>query len=97
MIGRYYFVYIATNKLNSVLYTGVTNDLVKRGFQHKTGVGSKFTSKYKITKIIYYEALLDINEAIKREKQIKNLVRRKKIDLINHMNPEWKDLLDKLD
>jgi len=81
-----------TNYANNVLYTGVTNDLVRRVYEYKTDIGSKFTSKYRITKLVYYEVSSDIKEAIKREKQIKNLVRRKKTSLINTFNPNWKDL-----
>lgn len=87
-----YFVYIETNYTNTVLYTGITNDLIKRTFQHKSGIGSTFTTKYNVSKLIYYEIHQDVSEAIKREKQIKNLVRKKKIDLIHEMNPYLKDL-----
>jgi len=89
---RQSFVYIATNKLNTVFYTGVTSDLIKRGYQHKNGFGSTFTSKYKINKIVYYEIFNDINEAINREKQIKGGSRKKKIELIKSINPGFKDL-----
>jgi putative endonuclease len=81
-----------SNKNNTVLYTGVTNDLRRRVTEHKSSEGSKFTSKYKITKLVYYECGSDINAAIEREKQIKAGSRQKKIDLINKINPEWKDL-----
>ena len=73
-----YCVYIMTNKFNSVLYTGVTNDLRRRVAEHKAGKGSKFTSKYKITKLVYYECGSDIYAAIDREKQIKGGSRQKK-------------------
>ena len=87
------FVYILTNANNTVLYTGVTSDLPGRVSQHltKKHPGS-FTSKYNICKLVYYERLDTIGEAIKREKQIKGGSRKKKIELINGMNPEWGDL-----
>jgi len=85
-----------TNKYNTVLYTGVTNNLQRRVWEHKTGVGSEFASKYRITKLIYYEVTDSINSAIIREKQIKGGSRQRKIDLINSLNPEWKDLSETL-
>jgi putative endonuclease len=85
-----------TNKSNSVLYTGVTNDLRRRVTEHKAGKGSKFTSKYKITKLVYYECGSDISAALEREKQIKGGSRQKKIDLINSMNQGWENLFDEL-
>ena len=91
-----YCVYIMTNKRNTVLYTGVTNNLRRRVIEHKTGKGGKFTSKYKITKLLFYECGDDIHAAIDREKQIKGGSRQNKINLINEMNPEWKDLFDQL-
>jgi putative endonuclease len=74
------------------LYTGVTSDIAGRIYQHKDGTGSKFTSKYKIDRLVYYEEFSYIEEAIAREKQIKGWVRRKKIDLIESTNPTWDDL-----
>jgi len=85
-----------TNKNNTVLYTGVTNDLLRRIAEHKAGKGGLFTSKYKIIKLVYYECGDDVNAAIDREKQIKGGSRQNKIDLINSMNPAWKDLYDAL-
>ncbi len=81
---------------NIVLYTGLTNNLHKRVIEHRTGQGGKFTSKYKIIKLVYYECGDDINAAIDREKQIKGGSRQSKIDLINEINPEWSDLIDDL-
>lgn len=90
-----YYVYIMTNKTNTVLYTGVTNDLSRRAFEHKNGLNeNSFTARYKVGKLVYYEITSDINSAIMREKQIKNLLRKKKEVLINQINPEWKDLLE---
>jgi putative endonuclease len=85
-----------TNIHNIVLYTGVTNDLKCRVSQHKTGKGGAFTSKYKLTKLVYFEVTNDVNMAIWREKQIKAGSRQKKIDLINSLNPDWIDLYDEI-
>ena len=88
-----YYVYIMTNRKNSVLYTGVTNDLEVRVWQHKNNVNPKsFTARYNINKLVYFEDYQSIVDAIHREKQIKVGSRKKKIDLINGMNPDWKDL-----
>ncbi len=87
-----YYVYILTNKTKTVLYTGVTNNLERRLYEHKQKLIEGFTSRYHVDKLIYYETTSDINSAIAREKQIKNLVRRKKEALISAMNPEWKEL-----
>ena len=94
MSKKQYFVYIMTNTHNTVLYTGVTNDLHRRVLEHRTGKGGLFTKKYNVTKLVYYESGDDINIAIFREKQIKAGSRQKKIDLINSLNPEWKDLIE---
>ena len=84
-----------TNFKNTVLYTGVTNDLIRRVFEHKSGIDPKsFTSKYNITKLVYFESFHTIQEAIAREKQIKGGSRKKKEDLIKSLNPEWKDLFE---
>jgi putative endonuclease len=87
-----YYVYIMTNQHNTVLYTGVTNDLWKRVSQHKLKLLPGFTSKYNINKLVYYEMFDDVNAAIAREKQIKAGSRLKKVDLLSAMNPEWKEL-----
>lgn len=93
MEERCFYVYINTNKSNRVLYTGITNNLLNRIFQHKTKANKdSFTAKYNVNKLVYYEIYHDINGAITREKQIKNLVRRKKIEMIEKFNSEWKDL-----
>jgi len=81
-----------TNKYNTVLYTGVTNNLVRRVYEHKTKRGGAFTAKYNTTKLVFYEITTDVNAAIAREKQIKAGSRAKKLKLIEGMNPEWKDL-----
>jgi putative endonuclease len=93
---RQYYVYILANVHHTVLYTGVTNHLQRRVLEHKDGKGSEFTKKYHVTKLVYYEAGDDINVAIAREKQIKAGSRNKKIELINSLNPEWKDLSEEM-
>ena len=80
-----------TNK-SKTLYTGVTNDLIRRVYEHKNHLVKGFTDKYNITKLVYYEATNDVKSAIEREKQIKGWLRIKKINLIESINPEWKDL-----
>ena len=87
-----YFVYILTNKTNKVLYTGVTNNLYRRLYEHKNHLVDGFSSKYNTTKIVYYEVSESIESAIAREKQIKSYRRDKKIALINELNSERKDL-----
>ncbi len=97
MNQKHYYVYILTNKSNKVLYTGITSDLLRRGFQHKEKQDrSSFTAKYNVNKLVYFEEYRDVNDAIAREKQIKNLQRRKKVELIGKMNPGWKDLAEGL-
>jgi putative endonuclease len=88
---RFYYVYIMTNR-SRTLYTGVTSKLEKRVFEHKHGIKSGFTSRYKIERLVYLERFGDVHAAIGREKQIKGLLRVKKMALIVSMNPEWKDL-----
>ena len=88
-------IYIMTNKNNTVLYTGVTSNLIKRVQEHKTKVHPKsFTARYNICKLVYYEGFHRIEDAIAREKQIKAGSRKKKISLIESINPEWKDLYE---
>ncbi len=96
MPNRQSYVYLLTNKYNTVLYTGVTSDLKKRVWQHKEKLVEGFTQKYHIDKLVYYEVFVDIRDAIAREKQIKGGSRQKKVDLIQGMNPEWRDLYDEL-
>ena len=91
---KQYYVYIMTNKNNTVLYTGVTNDLVRRIYEHKEKLVPGFTKKYNITKLVYYEVCEDVEQAISREKKIKGGSRAKKIVLINGMNKQWKDLYE---
>jgi len=87
-----YFVYILTNEFNTTLYVGVTNDLLRRITEHQSDAISGFTKKYRLHKLVYFELTSDISEAIFREKQLKAGSRKKKIDLVNSVNPEWKDL-----
>ncbi len=91
-VGRQYCVYIMTNVNNTVLYTGVTNNLERRVYEHKHGLGSSFTKKYNLHKLLYFEVSDNVHFAIEREKQIKGGSRNKKIELINGLNPNWKDL-----
>jgi len=88
-----YFVYIMTTRKNTVLYTGVTRDLLTRDWQHKQKMADGFTKRYNVTKLVYFEAYKDIHEAIRREKCIKKWKREWKIQLIEQMNPEWRDLI----
>jgi putative endonuclease len=94
MSDRQYCVYIMTNTHNTVLYTGVTNELQRRVLEHRAGKGSGFTKKYNLTKLVYIESGDDIRAAITREKQIKAGSRKKKVALIESLNPEWKDLFE---
>ncbi len=93
-MNEQYYVYVMTNKHNTVLYTGVTNDLWRRVSEHKTKLLPGFTSRYNVSKLVYYEVFEDINAAIAREKQIKAGSRQKKVDLVKGMNPEWKELFE---
>jgi len=95
-MGKQYYVYIMTNKNNRVLYTGVTNDLKRRVYEHKEKLVPGFTKKYNVSRLIYYEIFEDPENAILREKKIKAGSRQKKIDLINNMNKGWNDLYEKL-
>ncbi len=94
MKEKQYYFYISTNKRHTTIYIGVTNDLLKREDQHKNKIDkNSFTAKYNIDTVVYYEAYNDIKVAIAREKQIKAGSRKKKIELIEKINPEWEDLV----
>jgi putative endonuclease len=95
-MDKQYYVYIITNKYNTALYTGVTDDLQKRVFEHRNKLVPSFASYYNINKLVYYEIFEDPYNAITREKQIKGGSRQKKLDLIKGMNPDWKDLYAEL-
>ena len=96
-MDKQYHVYIMTNPKNTVLYTGITNNLPRRVYEHKNKMIDSFTKRYNVTKLVYFDACLDVHEATNKEKQIKAGSRMKKIGLINSMNPEWKDLSVELD
>jgi len=90
------FVYIITNRKNGTLYTGVTNNLVRRIYEHKNKIIKGFTSKYGLDKLVYYEIWQGELEAIQREKILKHYKREWKLNLINEFNPEWNDLYDSI-
>lgn len=89
---RGYFVYILTNRARGVLYVGVTNDLLRRIGEHRAGEVKGFTKTNNLKKLVWYEIHDDINEAIAREKRLKRWRRHWKIELIENINPDWKDL-----
>jgi putative endonuclease len=93
-VGTLFAVYIMTNKSDRVLYTGVTNDLVRRVFEHKEKRVPGFTKRHNVDKLVYYESYEDPVVAIEREKKIKAGSKAKKLRLIESMNPEWDDLYD---
>jgi len=96
MFDKQYYVYILCNPRNTVLYIGVTNDLIRRVSEHKQKVLPGFASKYNCIRLIYFEETTDIMSALEREKQLKRWNRRKKEWLINRDNPKWEDLYDRL-
>jgi putative endonuclease len=93
---KQFYVYILTNNYHTVFYVGMTSELQARIYQHKEKVVPGFTKRYNVDKLVYYEEIADSLSAIKREKQIKGGPRQKKIDLINSLNPEWRDLYNEL-
>lgn len=92
-MGKQYYVYIATNQRNTVLYTGITNDIHRRAYEHHDQLKKSFTSKYNVNKIVYFEVFNNPEEAIIAEKKIKGGSREDKIKRINQVNPEWRDLI----
>jgi putative endonuclease len=88
---RTYFVYILSNR-SKTLYTGMTNSLLRRVHEHKSGTGSIFSAKYKLDRLVHFERFMDVHNANEREKEIKGWLRIKKIALIVSVNPAWKDL-----
>ena len=96
MLSKNYYVYILTNKINTVLYIGVTDNIKRRVYEHKSKVVPGFTSRYNLTKLVYYEIFEDTLSAITREKQLKGWIRIKKENLIYSFNPEWEDLYEEL-
>ena len=91
-----YYVYIMSNKIDTVLYVGVTNNIARRVFEHKNHVVEGFTDSYNVTKLVYCATTTDVNSAIEREKQIKRWSRKKKDMLIDGVNPKRNDLYDTL-
>jgi putative endonuclease len=92
MEEKSYYVYLLTNWNNKVMYVGITNDLVRRIYEHKEKFVKGFTEKYNVTKLVYYEQTPDISEALNREKEIKKWRREKKNRLVVNTNPQWRDL-----
>ena len=95
-LKRQYYTYILANRKRGTLYIGVTNSLLNRGWQHKNNLIKGFTSKYNVHRLVYFDSYPTISEAIKREKQLKHWKRQWKIELIENVNPEWKDIYDEL-
>jgi putative endonuclease len=93
---KYYYVYILASKLRGTLYFGVTNDLVRRVYEHKNGLVEGFTKQYKVHNLVYYQQCEDIESVIQREKQLKSWHREWKTRLIEETNPNWKDLYNTL-
>ena len=91
-----FYIYILANKKNGTLYVGVTNDLIRRIYEHRNDYVDGFTKKYKVHKLVYYEATENVESAIAREKAIKKWYRQWKINLIEKINPQWNDLYDGL-
>jgi len=96
VMDKQYYIYIMTNAKHTTLYTGVTNDLKRRVWEHKAKFVEGFTKQYHVDMLIYYEVCGDAYNAISREKQIKSGSRKKKIELVNNMNREWRDLYEEL-
>ena len=96
MVKKQHYVYILANSTNVALNTGVTNNLKRRVYEHKQKLIEGFTKKYNIDRLVYFELFNSVDDAIRREKQIKGWLRKKKITLIESINPEWKDLSEEL-
>ena len=92
-----YYVYILANKLNTVIYTGVTRDLIRRVYEHRHHLDpNSFTAKHNVTRLVYYESTTDVRSAIEREKQIKGWNRARKNKLVETLNPQWQDLWESI-
>lgn len=87
-----YYVYILSSKRNGTLYIGVTNNLKRRVFEHKEGFIEGFTKRYNVKRLVYYEITSDVKSAIEREKKLKKMTRKQKLELIEKSNSEWNDL-----
>ena len=96
MLVRSYYVYLLTNWNNKVMYVGVTNDLARRIYEHKSKLVPGFTEKYQVRKLVYFEETSDVEAALAREKEIKKWRREKKDALVIDRNPEWRDLSEEL-
>lgn len=93
---NHYYVYILASKKNGTIYIGITNDIVRRVYEHKNKVNKGFTNKYNVNLLVYFENHSDVNQAIELEKQLKNWHRQWKVDLIEKDNPHWKDLFNSI-
>jgi putative endonuclease len=91
-----YYVYILASRKNGTLYVGVTNDLVRRAYDHKSNVIQGFTEKYRVHNLVYYESYTDVRDALTREKRLKKWKRQWKINLIESDNPDWIDLYEQI-
>jgi len=91
-----YYVYIMASERNGTLYVGITNDLIRRVYEHRENLAEGFTKKYGVKMLVYYESTQSVESAIQREKQIKKWNRKWKLELIEKMNPEWKDLYEEI-
>ena len=89
---KQYYVYLLTNKHNTVVYVGVTNDLVRRIYEHREGLREGFTKRYRVMRLVHFEAFADVRDALEREKQLKGGSRKNKLELIRSNNPTWRDL-----
>ena len=96
VLTKSYYVYLLTNWNNRIMYVGVTNDLIRRLYEHKNKLIAGFTAKYNLNKLVYFEVAQDVNVAIAREKEIKKWRREKKNKLVNRDNPGWQDLSETL-
>ncbi|EKD58460.1 MAG: hypothetical protein ACD_56C00119G0007 [uncultured bacterium] len=92
MLEKFYYVYVLASHRNGTLYIGVTDNLIKRSWEHKNETVESFTKKYKVSRLVYYESTNDINSALLREKQLKKWNRKWKLELIEKENPDWIDL-----
>ena len=95
-IVKQYFVYVLASKENGTIYIGVTNNLKRRMYEHRTDTNDGFTKQYSVHKLVYYETTASVESAIQREKQLKGWRRLWKLELINKSNPEWSDLYDSI-
>ena len=93
-MNKIYYVYILASKRNGTLYIGVTNDLERRLYEHKNNLIDGFTKRYKVHNLVYYESVNDVNAALQREKQLKRWTRKWKMEFIEKVNPEWRDLAE---